>query len=245
MAARLREAGFPRAYALSGGFEAAGEAGLVRVLDSRPDMPLFRRTPPTRLHIGAGRERLEGWTNVDIQALPGVDVVADVTQGLQFSDVEAIFAEHFLEHLPIDKALDFLLESHRVLRSGGWLRLSTPNLDWVWTTHYRLDADGETKRQAAIVLNRAFHGWRHQFLWNREILGEVLAACGFDPVRWCRYGQSDLPVFQGIERHETYEDAPDLPHVIIAEACKAAPRPDLLEKLRGLLQREFLQHMAD
>lgn len=198
-----------------------------------------------RLHIGSGKARLEGWINMDVQALPGVDVVADVTKGLDFENVEAIFAEHFLEHLAIDDALSFLLESHRVLGKNGWIRLSTPNLDWVWSTHYRLDLDADGKRNAALQLNRAFHGWRHRFLWNREMLGEALAASGFDPVRWCRYGESELPVFQGIERHETYQDAPDLPHVLIVEGQKGAAQPERLHGFRDLVHREFLAHMAD
>ena len=207
--------------------------------------PFFRSKTRPKLHIGSGRARLEGWVNMDVQALPGVDVVADVTQGLEFENAEAIFAEHFLEHLAIDDALSFLLEAHRVLGPDGWIRLSTPNLDWVWSTHYRLDLDGEGKRAAALQLNRAFHGWRHRFLWNREMLGEALAACGFDPVRWCRYGESELPAFQGIERHETYTDAPELPHVIIAEARKGDGQPERLERFRVLVHSEFLAHMAD
>ena len=209
--------------------------------------PFFSRSAPARpkLHVGAGRARLEGWVNIDIQALPGVDVVADVTEGLRFENAEAVFAEHFLEHLAIGDAVKFLLESHRVLAPGAWIRLSTPNLDWVWSTHYRLQAEPEQKRLDALSLNRAFHGWRHQFLWNREMLGEALAACGFEPVRWCRYGVSELPVFQGIERHETYHDAPELPHVIIAEAAKAAPQPERLARFREQMQREFLDHLAD
>ena len=216
------------------------------MLDCRA-VPLFARDaplqPPVRLHVGSGRARLEGWVNIDNQALPGVDVVADVTKGLEFADVEAVFAEHFLEHLPVGAALDFLLEARRVLGPQGSLRLSTPNLDWVWATHYRLEAEAETKRLGALQLNRAFHGWEHQFLWNRELLGEALLACGFRAPRWCRWGESDLPVFQGIERHETYGDSPELPHVLIAEARKGDPQPDRLAALRDLLQREFLLHL--
>jgi predicted SAM-dependent methyltransferase len=202
-------------------------------------------SPPTRLHIGSGRARLEGWLNVDIQALPGVDVVADVTRGLQFTGVEAIFAEHFLEHLALEDAMAFLLESHRVLKEGGWLRLSTPNLDWVWATHYRLEAEPDQKVHNALILNRAFHGWRHQFLWNREILAQALVACGFAEPVWCRYGESGQPVFQGIERHETYDDSVTLPHVVIAETYKVGPQPERLAVLRARLQQEFLRHHAD
>ncbi|HKI00587.1 MAG TPA: hypothetical protein VKK31_01270 [Thermoanaerobaculia bacterium] len=213
-------------------------------------MILNRRTPnaqpsdgPHRLHVGSGGARIEGWVNIDMQALPGVDVVADVTGGLQFSGVEAIFAEHFLEHLKLDDAIAFFLESHRVLAPGAWIRLTTPNLDWVWVTHYKLDVEPDVKCLAALRLNRAFHGWQHQFLWNSEILQEALLACGFDQVRWCRRGESELPLFQGIERHEIYDDAPDLPHIIIVEARKGEPQPKRLSAFRERLFNEFLNHL--
>jgi predicted SAM-dependent methyltransferase len=202
---------------------------------------------PLRLHVGCGRARLAGWLNVDAQALAGVDVVADVTKGLEMPDgsAEVVYAEHFLEHLPIADALGFLAEVHRVLAPGGWVRLSTPNLEWVWVTHYRLDLDPGTKRLAALHINRAFHGWRHRFLWNREMLEEAVLANGFDEVRWCRYGESALPVFDGIERHERSEDLPDLPHVLVVEARKGAPQPERLASLQSLVGREFLMHVSD
>src|ERR1700753_3367658 len=212
------------------------------------------RRPQTRLHIGSGRERLEGWVNIDAQALPGVDVVADVTKSLNYSNVEAVFAEHFIEHLALADAVAFLHEAWRVLGKDGWVRLSTPNPDWVWATHYKLsygggdsagDAEGDAKREAALRLNRAFHGWRHQFLWNREMLGEALAASGFTSVRWCRYGDSELPFFRGIERHATYGDNDELPHVIIVEACKGPAQPERSARFHSLIQHELLQHLSD
>lgn len=200
-----------------------------------------------RLHIGSGAQHLPGFLNVDLRPFPGVDLVADVTEGLELEDdsVEAVFAEHFLEHLPVGKAVDFLLEVRRVLEPTGWLRLSTPNLDWVWKTHYRLEATEEEKRAFAVMMNRAFHGWEHKFLWNRETLTRALEAVGFDDLHWCRYGQSDLEVFRGIERHETWEDEETLPHVLIVEARKGPLRKKELAELRSWLQEEFLRHVEE
>ena len=196
-----------------------------------------------KLHVGCGDKHLDGWINIDQQALPGVDVVADVTGGLKFSNVEAVYAEHFLEHLPITAALDFMVEAHRVLGSDGVIRLSTPNLDWVWLTHYRLEASEGEKSTMAVNLNRAFHGWEHQFLWNREMLTKALTACGFVGLSWHRYGESSVPVFRGLERHETYEDNAELPHVLIVEARKGPRQPQLLKTLRQEIQENFLNHM--
>jgi len=211
----------------------------------RPPAPRAEGGGPVRLHVGAGRAPLAGWVNLDVQDLPGIDVVADATEGLAFDDVEAIFAEHFLEHLPVDAAVDFLAECRRALAPGAWLRLSTPNLEWVWLTHYHQGAPDAEKERMALRSNRAFHGWRHRFLWNRPLLGRALRACGFDDVRWCRWGESELHLFRGIERHETYEDSDELPHVLIAEARRGEPRPTELAELRALLAEEFLGYLDD
>jgi hypothetical protein len=209
---------------------------------------VIQSAPMPPLHIGSGNVRLPGWTNVDVQALPGVDVIADVSKGLGFAETasaEAVFAEHFLEHLAVDDALGFLLEVHRVLVPGAWVRLSTPNLDWVWRSHYRVEGEPAEKREAALAINRAFRGWRHQFLWNREMLAAALDGAGFDAVRWCRRGESELPLFRDLERHDTYGDSDDLPHILIAEARKGVPQPERLEELRKAIQDGFLDHMKD
>ncbi len=197
-----------------------------------------------RLHVGSGSQHLDGWINLDIRPLPGVDVVVDVTRGLAFSDIDAVFAEHFLEHLAADDALSFMSEVRRILRPDGRFRLSTPNLDWVWLTHYRLEADADDKVRGALALNRAFHGWEHKFLWNRETLELALSATGFRDLSWHRHGDSDREELRGLERHETYDDSEDLPHVLIVEAGRGEPDARLLKALRERFQRELLDHVA-
>lgn len=199
-------------------------------------MGLFRKARPEpeeggrdkRLHIGAGRESIPGWINIDNQGLPGVDQVLDVRQGLPFADVASIYAEHFLEHLTLDEGMAFLKECRRVLRPDGVLRLSTPNLDWVILTHYRgpTASDAEA-REDAFRLNRAFHGWGHRFLYNRATLSAVLAACGFANTVFRTYGESDVAELKALERHETWVDTPELPHVLIIEASGCAAPVEL------------------
>lgn len=216
-------------------------------------LPFFLRSPaslllrrpagPIRLHVGSGEKRIHGWINVDIKRLHDVDVVADATKTLRFTDVDAIFAEHFLEHLRLDQALDFLVVAHRALRRDGWIRLSTPNLDWVLETHYRPRDREVQQREMALEINRAFRGWGHQFLWNREMLAEVLEVCGFAGLRWCLYGESDLPVFLGLERHDAYEDLPELRHVLIVEATKGVLDPERLAAYRRGLHETYTRHV--
>jgi predicted SAM-dependent methyltransferase len=207
-------------------------------------MRLFRKSRsesessgrPARLHIGCGQQSIPGWINIDNQGLPGVDQVLDVRKGLPFADAASIYAEHFLEHLGLDDGLAFLAECRRVLRPDGILRLSTPNLDWVVLTHYRGPQTGDDEaREDAIRLNRAFHGWGHQFLYNRAMLASALKAAGFARAAFCRYGESDVPELKGLERHETWEDTPELPHVLIVEGSGAAKA----EKIPENLLREF------
>ena len=87
-----------------------------------------------------------------------------------------------------------------------------------------------------LQTNRAFHGWGHQFLYNRQTLTLSLETAGFERVTFHRYGESERPELRGLERHEAYADEPDLPHVIIAEATggavRDAPNPEPFEIYR-------------
>ncbi|HYI08858.1 MAG TPA: methyltransferase domain-containing protein [Thermoanaerobaculia bacterium] len=184
----------------------------------------FGYDPPMRLHLGSGPLALEGWTNVDVAAWPGVDVVHDVREPWPFADVELIFAEHFLEHLTLTEGLAFLRECRRVLRDDGVVRLSTPNLDWVWLTHYKppheltVDETRDEPLLGCLEINRAFHGWGHRFLYNLRTLELALRAAGFAEVAPREYGRSEVAALQNLERHERHDDLPDAPSVVIVEA---------------------------
>ncbi len=177
-------------------------------------------TNEKNLHVGCGTAILPGWVNIDMDSLPGVDLVLDVRQGLPFDSAEFIFAEHFIEHLDFQSGLQFVRDCRRILTDSGVLRLSTPNLDWVWLHQYHPGAwqDESEAVRDCFWMNKGFRGWGHQFLYNRQTLAEVLKEAGFATVETVAYGESRHPELQNLERHEKYIDSPDTPHIIILEA---------------------------
>ncbi|MBV8543564.1 MAG: hypothetical protein JO093_02315 [Acidobacteria bacterium] len=196
---------------------------------------VFLPSSAERLHLGSGPQSLSGWVNIDIVRYPGVDRVLDVRRGLPFKDVRFIFAEHFIEHLDLNDAMYLFLECRRVLRDDGVLRLSTPNLDWVWATHY----GGEDAVSDCFKLNGAFRGWGHRFLYNESTLRSLLLQAGFATVVRRDYGESMYPELRGIERHERSEDFKGLADILIVEASgrgSAAPA-DLEEPQRDFFHK--------
>jgi hypothetical protein len=190
-------------------------------------------------------QRLPGWINVDLLRWPEVDHAIDVTKSFPFADLELVFAEHFIEHLTITEALDFLARCHRALGPDGRLRISTPNLEWVWQhlDPRRVDGPASVKIEASLHANRAFYGWGHRFIWNAELLSEALRCSGFGQIEVCRYGESRIAELRGLERHERDEDTPDLPHVLIFEAVKGIPAPAELTQLRERIYDELVRYV--
>lgn len=179
----------------------------------------------TKLHLGCGPNILPGWINIDRDRYRGVDKVLDVTKKLPFTGVQFIFAEHFIEHIAYRAAIELLRRCRRALRDDGVLRLSTPNLDWVWSTHYKVEGTEEEKVRGAFAMNRAFRGWGHQFLYNEETLRATLAEAGFSHFERVEYGQSRYEELRGLERHEKSVDFGSLSHILIMEASGTGGRP--------------------
>ena len=158
---------------------------------------------------------LEGWFNTDIDPEPGTFFL-DATASFPVDDrsFDYVFVEHMIEHLTWEQGRFMLRECHRVLKPGGRIRIATPDLAWVISL--REAASEEAARynrwyveafvpeadrcHPAFVINKAFRGWGHRFLYDEETLGASLEAAGFvRPVRPA-YSGSDDPELAGIDR---------------------------------------------
>ncbi len=69
-----------------------------------------------KLHLACGPNVVEGWQNIDILKNKSI-INHDLRKPLPYKDnsVEAIFNEHFIEHLTKIKAEEFLVECFRVM----------------------------------------------------------------------------------------------------------------------------------
>ena len=192
-------------------------ANAIGLVYMATDEPKWR---DLQLHLGCGPISLEGWINIDNQPYAGIDFRWDLARGIPFRNARYVFAEHFIEHLSYQQGVDFTRGCRAALRDDGILRLSTPNLDWVYEVSYHptMWSNEDEALRDCFVLNRAFRGWGHQFLYNLQTLTALLQNSGFATVRALRYGESDTSALAGLERHEQYPDAPDLPHVLVVEA---------------------------
>jgi predicted SAM-dependent methyltransferase len=168
-------------------------------------LPRAKWRGQTKLHLGCGGNLITGWGNVDFDG-PAHTIRHDLTKSLPIAagTIDFIYSEHFIEHIRRDQAVALLAECRRVLRSGGVLRLVTPDLDKLIeeyqagrTTEW---ADmGWSSPSPCIMLNEGVRNWGHQFLYNRSELEAVLNEAGFSNKEWVAWRMSRHLELQGLE----------------------------------------------
>ncbi len=166
------------------------------------------------VNLGAGDKGKVGWVNVDSRPFPGINCVYDCRKQLPFPDgsVKGIFCEHFFEHLDYTEEVPyFLAECHRVLQSGGVLRIVVPDIErylrayceagWEALSKVRpLDSDQRDtyyhcRFDAKMeLINLVFRqGGEHKYAYDYENLRLQLIKSDFTRVTKQSFGQSFLP----------------------------------------------------
>ena len=167
-------------------------------------------TEVRRLHWGCGNITPAGWINSDIQDGPGIDFSGDILNGLPLDDesIDCISSQHVLPELKIYDQVPALSELRRVLKPGGVLRLSLPDLElaiaayrsgrqdhflvWEWDT-----------LAGNFITQILWYGCIHT-LFTYEFTEELLLKAGFSNVRRVAYRQtvSDYPEIIELDNRE-------------------------------------------
>ena len=176
-----------------------------------------------RLNIGSSGEYLEGWINADLGRDPeGRCLRMDATERWPFDDgsAEAVNSEHMVEHLERTDAPAFFAEAFRVLRPGGVLRTSTPDLRAIVDAYLAADpatlaahrAQGYEARNHADLLNNYLQMHGHRHVYDFETLEFLLREARFEQIERAEFGGSRHPIIRGIDRH----DAGELSGLVVA-----------------------------
>jgi len=100
-----------------------------------------------RIHVGCGDVFLPGWLNILYEGREGygrVKTFQDATYlnynllnpwPIDDETISYISGSHFIEHLELSDGIVFLQECYRVLKKGGVVRLSCPDLE-TYATQY-------------------------------------------------------------------------------------------------------------
>lgn len=96
-------------------------------------------TERVNLHLGCGKVRLPGFLNVDILDGHAVDICDDIARLEKIADgsVDLIYACHALEHFSHVDAVKVLQRWFEVLKPGGEMRVSVPDIDRIVNIYKR------------------------------------------------------------------------------------------------------------
>ena len=145
---------------------------------------------PIRLNVGAGNIPKEGYTNVDLRPLVGIDLVADL-RGLPFDPgaVEEIYAAHVLEHFPEEELRRVVLPHwNRLLGRGGLLTVVVPDAESMLHAHAAGELSFDDLRLVTFGLQE-YEGDFHFTMFSHASLSHLLKEGGFTDVEVVEAGR--------------------------------------------------------
>ena len=173
-----------------------------------------------KLHLGCGKNDLNGWLNTDLREDKQRRIIfLDVTKKFPFvsSIIDYVFSEHLIEHLKYRDGEKMVRECFRVLRPGGKMRVSTPDLKFLIDLYLaRKKSDLQKKYitwavnafltdfeiySDTFVINNFFYNWGHRFIYDYKTLKNLLRGCGFKNIRRFELGKSNCRNLRSIESH--------------------------------------------
>jgi predicted SAM-dependent methyltransferase len=183
-----------------------------------------------KLQLGAGQNLLPGWFNTDYFPRQNISFV-DVTKPFPIpsGSFNFIFTEHHIEHISYKSAVFMLKEAFRILKPGGVIKITTPDLknslmfylddnlnngefrdhtnEFIYSGFYNainyIPVDDYFK---AHEVNDMFLNYEHKFIYDIESLKRVLEHAGFTNVINCSQKDSAHPGFLNIETHTSNFD---------------------------------------
>lgn len=214
----------------------------------------------TKLNIGSGPTGLSNWINLDWGLLPFLSKLpwaikflvmigllpagyrvkwptqlrlVDCRKKLPFSNdsVDFIFTSHFIEHLNRYDLISLISECWRVLRPGGTIRISVPDLELLASKYLAGDktyfmnleertVSNDKLQNTADLFLEQFYGYDswsrpnfftkiqrlfirgHLWMYDYESLSDILRSAGFLEISRCEAGSGRTPDIEELDLHK-------------------------------------------
>jgi len=144
----------------------------------------------------------------------------DVTKGLQLSNssVDVLYSSHLLEHLDQNETATFLKEARRILRSGGIIRLTVPDLHkqvrqyvetgdadiFIGGTHLSQPRPRTIAQRLRILLVGTRH---HQWMYDGHSLCRLLLNHGFVNASIVKAGETRIRNPEPLDLKERFSES--------------------------------------
>lgn len=143
-----------------------------------------------KLNLGSGKERFEGFTNVDLYD-DTADIQADICEvPLPDNSIDEIKCIQVIEHVPYNKNEDMFKEMYRLLKPNKFADIETPNIDVVCMNILR---EGLTDQWVFNLVGEYYRPWDkdrykdwehnaasiHRNPWNLERIKRFAEPLGF------------------------------------------------------------------
>ncbi len=182
-----------------------------RQLSFADEVAAARATGGVRVHIGAGRARLPGWVDTDIDWRCPAHLDLTRPWPLAAGSVAFVYGDNVIEHLSLESARVALRHAYAALAPGGVLRLATPDVEASARSYLEngelarlgMQRNREMGREfthPVQLLAQVYVGAEHYlgFCYDYAALASEMEAAGFD-VRRCPTGESAHPQLRNLE----------------------------------------------
>lgn len=142
-----------------------------------------------KLHLGCGDKHLDGFVNIDIRFLAGVDKIDNIRFLRRYStnSIEEIYACHVLEHFSRWEYESVLRRWFDILLPGGLVKIAVPDFESIVKQYSR----GTQLKDLMGLLygGQDYEENFHYVVWDFDTLNKDLAKIGFEKIE--RYDWRD------------------------------------------------------
>jgi predicted SAM-dependent methyltransferase len=118
----------------------------------------------------------------------------DLAYSIPLADgiADYVYSSHFLEHLFRQDGEKLLMESFRVLKPGGTVRVVVPDLEHAISLYATGQKDKMLFENFFVEDDDSYYA-RHKYMYDFEMLSVALKRVGFHDIRRCEFRKGRTP----------------------------------------------------